>query len=147
MRVFDGELWVAGFERTLDLLADSRLRVTRLHLSDLGRRDPDRWFTGWGGLRPVGFHLVVWEAELWLVWLTGDPRFGALAAVYAEPLLTTVACGVRVTDPVLVSSSAFDWSRVGTAQLAAAADGQLHIAHTIGGDGLFDIHALRRSCD
>ncbi len=148
--VHEGQVWVAGFER-LALLAESRLRVARLELPDLTRREPDRTFSGWGGLRPAGFQLVAWRGKPWMVWLSDDPRFGSLAALFAEPL-PEIACAVQSADPTLVSSAPFDWSRRGAFGQLAVATGEvdreerLFIAHTIGSAGRFDIHALDATC-
>jgi hypothetical protein len=146
LAVIGDAVWVAGFERDATL-ERSRLRLARLSVSDLARTEPDRWFSGWGGLHPAGFQVVAHRGAPWLVWLTDDSRFGGDAVVYVEPV-PTLACGRLVRSPALVSSAPFDWTRrYAPGQLSTSADeAALYVAHTIGSAGLFDLHAIQVTC-
>lgn len=137
---------VAGFERTTSL-AESRLRIARLDPGGLDRLGQDASFSGWGGSLPAAFELASWREQVWLVWLTSDPRFGASAVVFVEPL-ERMACAATVDEPTIVSAAPFDWTRRAAAyQMAVlATDDDLYIAHPIGDAGLFDIHEVGYEC-
>ncbi|MCC7540737.1 MAG: hypothetical protein IT379_31260 [Deltaproteobacteria bacterium] len=89
--VSGGDIWIARFERRLDALEASILRVAHLDTT-LQRIDPDRWLGGWGGFSPRNLSLVALDGRPWLVWVSADTRYGRLHVVHASPL-PLEACG------------------------------------------------------
>ncbi|MCC7534973.1 MAG: hypothetical protein IT379_02100 [Deltaproteobacteria bacterium] len=97
--VYDGDVWVARFERRHASLAESVIRVA--HLDErLARVERDRWLGGWGGTAPQSLELVVFEGRLWLVWVANDLRYGLSVVVHASPV-PSPACGRDVGAAVI----------------------------------------------